>query len=66
MDENPYKSPRETGYRELREQESDYPPASIVPRTPWLKDRDAVFVVAAIAFLAGAVIILLGLLGTVN
>jgi hypothetical protein len=66
MDENPYRSPRETGYRELREQESDYPPAPIVPRTPWPKDRDAVFVVATIAFLSVAVIILLGLLGTLN
>jgi hypothetical protein len=66
MDENPYKSPRETGYRELREREPDHPPAPILPRTPWLKDRDAVFVAAAIAFLAGAVIILAGLLGTLN
>jgi len=64
MDENPYKSPKETGYRELSGRESDYPPAPILPRTPWLRDRDAIFVVASIAFLAGVIVILVGLLST--
>ena len=67
MDENPYESPRETGYRERPEAKPRVPdpdyPAPIVPRAPWLKDRDAIVFAAAIVFLIGVAIILAELLG---